>query len=97
MPEIISRKEARALGLRVYFSGLPCPHGHNTLRSVSTFRCVDCKRTDHVRSRETNPFYRIRKKAAERRYRQKMREEGRGEAKLARASLIALRELGIAI
>lgn len=41
MPEIISRKEAAARGLKRYFSGKPCPHGHLAERFVS-HGCVEC-------------------------------------------------------
>jgi hypothetical protein len=43
--EIISRAEAMALGLKRYFTGKQCPHGHTAERFVSTFACVDCLKT----------------------------------------------------
>lgn len=42
MPEIISRKEAMALGLKRYFTGGACSHGHTAERYVSGRKCVTC-------------------------------------------------------
>ena len=36
--------EARALGLKRYFTGTPCAHGHISERMVSNRRCTDCLR-----------------------------------------------------
>ncbi len=44
MPQIISRKEAMALGLRRYFTGKPCRRGHITERGVASRSCVACDR-----------------------------------------------------
>ena len=40
--EIISRKDAKAQGLKHYFTGKPCKHGHINIRYVSSYRCVKC-------------------------------------------------------
>lgn len=40
MPDIISRKEALAKGLKRYFTGKPCKHGHISERTISG--CVEC-------------------------------------------------------
>jgi 5-methylcytosine-specific restriction endonuclease McrA len=42
--KIISREEAKALGLRVYFTGVACKRGHVAERYVSNGKCVECKR-----------------------------------------------------
>ena len=42
--EIISRKEARAQGLKQYFSGKPCTRQHISPRWVSVGTCVACNR-----------------------------------------------------
>ena len=39
---IITRTDARAQGIKFYFTGKPCPMGHVTRRFVSTCGCVDC-------------------------------------------------------
>ena len=40
---VLSRADARLLGLAYYRTGLYCPHGHNGFRLVSTGACVDCQ------------------------------------------------------
>ena len=40
----ISRAQAKAQGLKVYFTGKPCPHGHIAVRGVSDGACRECKR-----------------------------------------------------
>ena len=42
MPQIISRSDAIKNGLKRYFTGKPCRHGHVSERQVSTHRCVTC-------------------------------------------------------
>jgi len=42
MQELISRSEARAKGLRRYFTGRPCRRGHVAERLVSTQHCREC-------------------------------------------------------
>jgi hypothetical protein len=41
--DIISRSEAKAKGLTTYYTGIPCKHGHITIRFV-TNGCAECKR-----------------------------------------------------
>jgi len=43
-PETISRKDARAAGLKHYFTGKPCPRGHIDYRFVSVGTCKSCAR-----------------------------------------------------
>jgi hypothetical protein len=45
--DIITRKEAKALGLKHYFSGVPCKRGHVRERCVSNRQCVECERERH--------------------------------------------------
>lgn len=42
---ILSRADARAAGLIVYRTGLPCTHGHHGFRYTSTGACIDCIRS----------------------------------------------------
>lgn len=42
MTEILTLKDARAAGVKRYFTGLPCKHGHITERLVSTRKCCAC-------------------------------------------------------
>lgn len=41
-PQIISRAEAKALGLKRYFTGNPCPRNHISERTVSNKACCEC-------------------------------------------------------
>lgn len=41
---IVTRAEARAQGLKRYFTGVPCKHGHLDEAYVKTGRCVTCTR-----------------------------------------------------
>lgn len=45
--EIVSRADARARGLKYYFTGEPCPKGHIAERYVSNLHCIACDR-DHA-------------------------------------------------
>jgi 5-methylcytosine-specific restriction endonuclease McrA len=42
--DLISRADAIASGLKRYFKGEPCPHGHVSERRVSDFSCLECCR-----------------------------------------------------
>lgn len=44
MEAIISRQEAKALGLRNYFTGTPCKNGHIAKKRTTSRNCVDCER-----------------------------------------------------
>lgn len=41
---IIPRKEAKRLGLKRYFTGKPCKHGHIAERKVCDWMCMECNR-----------------------------------------------------
>lgn len=41
---IISKAQAKTLGLRRFFMAKPCPHGHITERATSDGKCVECNR-----------------------------------------------------
>jgi len=49
---IISRDDARASGLRVFFTGEPCRSGHLSDRLVSSSACVECRRVYYDKNRE---------------------------------------------
>lgn len=57
MHEIISRAEAKKLGLKHYFTGKSCPAGHVALRHVSSYCCVPCGADWAAKERATNPAY----------------------------------------
>jgi hypothetical protein len=58
--QIISRAEAKAKGLKRYFTGKPCKHGHVAEREVFNATCVECERAAIKK-------YRLKKSAAGRR------------------------------
>ncbi|MEL6236961.1 MAG: hypothetical protein AAFO57_00340 [Pseudomonadota bacterium] len=54
-PEIISRKEAIARGLKRYFTGKPCKRGHMAERLISTKACAECMRIFDLERRTKEP------------------------------------------
>jgi hypothetical protein len=60
MPEIITRAEAKARGLKRYFTALPCKHGHITERATINGTCFGCKleRQQTPEGRAYNAAYR---------------------------------------
>lgn len=53
MAEIINRAEAKALGLRRYFTGIPCKRGHVCERRTSDKHCTECRKSqisDHYQN-----------------------------------------------
>jgi hypothetical protein len=40
----ITRKEAKEQGLKKYYNGIPCPKGHDAIRLVSNYTCIECLR-----------------------------------------------------
>ena len=42
--EKVSRETAVQLGLKRYFTGVPCIHGHISERYVASNECVECNR-----------------------------------------------------
>jgi 5-methylcytosine-specific restriction endonuclease McrA len=54
MLEIVSRPEARRLGMRHYFTGKPCPQGHIAKRYICNGKCVKCHFDEHKRYVERN-------------------------------------------
>ncbi len=57
--ELISREEARSKGLKRFYTGEPCKHGHIDERYVSTGYCAECHRVSYrvgyVKRRDGNP------------------------------------------
>lgn len=50
----MTRQEAIAAGLKRYFTGRPCPHGHLVEHKVSG-ACVECARLGKLSWRKRNP------------------------------------------
>jgi hypothetical protein len=49
--ELISRAEAKALGLKHYFTGKACPKGHVSKRTTHNTSCAECQREIRERIR----------------------------------------------
>ena len=54
-PNIIGRDEARAFGLKRFFTGKPCKHGHVAERDVNNRECMECSRERTRRRRAADP------------------------------------------
>lgn len=54
---IISRERAKSLGMKTYFTGVPCRHGHISERYVSICKCVQCSR-EESKSQEKKAYAR---------------------------------------
>lgn len=52
--KIISRKEAKALGLTQYFTGKPCKYGHISPLLVNEYSCIKCRIIRSERWRKKN-------------------------------------------
>lgn len=52
---VVTRAEARAKGLRHYFTGRPCKYGHLEQKQTSTGNCMACKRNFENQWRVSNP------------------------------------------
>lgn len=55
--KVISRDEAISQGLKHYFTGKPCKHGHVNTRLVSNGRCCECKKMQAKNWRNKNNGY----------------------------------------
>jgi hypothetical protein len=69
--KLISRKDARALGLKRYFTGKACLRGHMGERLVSSPGCLDCQAERLRRARTQNHAHVLDR---ERKYRNRNRE-----------------------
>lgn len=54
-PQIISRTDALAAGLKRYFTGLPCRHGHIAERLASNYICTKCSRHFGILNKKKHP------------------------------------------
>lgn len=52
--EIMTRAEARAQGLKKYFTGKPCARGHQAERFVNGNKCAECAAEDTAKWRAAN-------------------------------------------
>lgn len=73
--EIISRDIAASLGLKRYFTNLPCKHGHRAPRLVSTLACTECSVEASRRRYEADPDHRQRSASRGAKWRAANRED----------------------
>lgn len=52
---LVTRDDAKASGLKRFFTGIPCPQGHVSERSVARRACLACRAEKAVRWRAENP------------------------------------------
>lgn len=74
MPEIVSRKEAKALGLKRFFTAIPCSRGHVCEGWVGGMSCIECFNIKNMESYFKNHEER---KAHNRKYNRLHRKEAR--------------------
>ena len=55
MKQSIDRQRAMTLGARHYFTGVPCIHGHTSLRLTKSRQCLACARGREAKKRRDNP------------------------------------------
>ena len=53
--DIISRKAAQESGLKYYYTGEPCKHGHLANRRVNDYGCMECRKISKNRYYEKYP------------------------------------------
>ena len=61
MLDLVTRSDAKTLGYRVYFTGIPCPAGHICERRVHNGECVQCARLAagaYYAARKSDPAFR---------------------------------------
>ena len=68
---LTSRKEAVEKGLKFYFTGKPCKHGHVSKRYTAKSYCVECSRLSALESQSKNPE---RKRQNQKRYESRNKE-----------------------
>lgn len=50
--DVITRKQAQEQGLKHYYTGKPCKHGHTALRFTKKGMCVECNRNHNTALRK---------------------------------------------
>lgn len=76
---IITRSEARALGLKRYFTGKPCKHGHLAEWGTASGACLNCQYERDGRRYHQNPE---KKRDSSRRWKERNTEKAREVVRL---------------
>lgn len=79
----ISKKDAKAAGLKRFFDGTPCKQGHLSERHVINGQCIECSNERSVAWHKANPERTL---AAHKRNRDKYRDEYKARADEYRAN-----------
>jgi hypothetical protein len=53
--KIISKAEAKAKGLKRYYTGVPCAKGHLSERLTGSYNCLQCSKESHDTWRAKDP------------------------------------------
>ena len=61
--DLIKLSDARVLGLRHYYTGLPCIRGHISIRQVKGAACMECKKEQQA-ERMKDPALRVKQSAS---------------------------------
>ena len=77
--EIVTRKQAKALGLRKYFSGTICKHGHLSARKTSNGECLECVRSYNNNRKEKYKNWCSENKASIKKYNKKYYNKNRSK------------------
>jgi len=90
---VISRAEAKSKGLKHYFTGKPCKHGHVSKRLVSNKNCWDCALI--AKSKDYKDNRQARLEAMKRNYREKAADKKRYVAEWQKINKDKIRQYGI--
>src|SRR5690606_27646830 len=56
---LVSREDAIKAGLKTYFTGKPCVHGHLAYRRTYDHKCAECNRLKMKKWRKDTPDYEV--------------------------------------
>lgn len=68
---LISREDSIKAGLKTYFTGKPCVHGHLAYRRTYDHKCAECNRLKIAKWRKDNPDYEVDRYKSDAEYRAK--------------------------
>lgn len=98
MPEIITKEQAKAQGLRFYCTGKPCCAGHIALRYVCSGACTACSRRYYKNAYSTRRIEILKAgRVSYYKHHETNLRRGRERMRKIRAATQALKELGIYI
>ena len=78
-------EEAKEKGLKFYFSGIPCKHGHISKRWVRNAHCLDCEKKIWNPKNRAKPY----RKKYMKEYRLKYKDTQQGKLNLQKSVYLA--------